>query len=160
MRRFFRTVLDKIPTAVIVVDQKLRVRFTNRALLDFFGTRARKGEMRDLISCDERAKVCGTGERCRECPLRRLFLSAQNNKGSSFRRITVNAKEDGARITCPFRVSPMGKKYMIAMMEGAHEAEITRELYTAQSIQQKLLPPPHNWYGTPYSYMYRSLIHI
>ena len=35
MRRFFRTVLDKIPTAVIVVDQKLRVRFTNRALLDF-----------------------------------------------------------------------------------------------------------------------------
>ena len=43
MRIFFRTVLDKIPTAVIVVDQKLRVRFTNRALLDFFGTQKRKG---------------------------------------------------------------------------------------------------------------------
>lgn len=154
MRRFFRTVLDKIPTAVIVVDQKLRVRFTNRALLDFFGTQKRKGEMRDLISCDERAKVCGTGERCRECQLRRLFLSAQNNKGAAFRRIVVNAKENGARITCPFRVSPMGKKYLVAMMESAHEAEITRELYTAQSIQQKLLPPPHNWNGTPYSYMY------
>lgn len=154
MRRFFRTVLDKIPTAVIIVDQKLRVRFANRALLDYFGTRARKGVMRDLISCDEQGKACGAGERCRECPLRQLFLSAQLNKGSAFRRIVLNTKEDGARISCPLRVSPMGKKYMIAMMESAQEAEITRELYTAQSIQQKLLPPPHNWDGTPYSYMY------
>ena len=154
MRRFFRTVLDKIPTAVIVVDAKLRVRFTNRALLDFFGTQARKGELRDLISCDEREGACGTGERCRECALRRLFLSAQNNKGSAFRRIALHHKEDGSRLTCPFRVSPMGKKYLVAMMEGAQEAEISRELYTAQCIQQKLLPPPHNWNGTPYSYMY------
>lgn len=154
MRRFFRTVLDKIPTAVIVVDDKLRVRFTNRALLDFFGTQARKGEMRDLISCGEKSKTCGAGELCRRCPLRLLFLSAKSNKGSAFRRIILNSKEDGAQLACPFRVSPIGKKYMVAMMENAHEAEITRELYSAQSIQQKLLPPPHNWDGTPYSYLY------
>ncbi len=154
MRKFFRTVLDKIPTAVIVVDDKLRVRFTNRALLDYFGTQARKGVMRDLISCEEPSKACGEGVRCRDCPLRLLFLSARNNKGSAFRRIVLNTKDGGARITCPFRVSPMGKKYMVAIMENVQEAEITRELYSAQSIQQKLLPPPHNWDGTPYSYMY------
>ena len=154
MRRFFRTVLDKVPTAVVVVDEKLRVRFTNRALLDYFGTSARKGELRDLISCDETCKVCGTGENCRDCALRMLFLTARLNGGSAFRRIVLNAKADGARISCPLRVSPMGKKYLVAMMESAQEAEIKRELYSAQSIQQKLLPPPHNWDGTPYSYMY------
>lgn len=154
MRRFFRTVLDKIPTAVIVVDEKLRLRFANRALLDYFGAQTRKGVMRDLISCDERESACGAGERCRECALRRLFLSAQNNKGSAFRHISLNTKGDGTRINCSFRVSPMGKRFMVAMMESAYEAEITRELYSAQSIQQKLLPPPHNWDGTPYSYMY------
>ena len=155
MLGFFRRVLDKIPTAVIVVDQKLRVRFCNRATLDYFGAHKRRGVMRDLISCDERAQVCGEGERCRECALRLLFLSAQNNHGSAFRRIVLNHKADGSRLSCPFRVSPMGKKYMVAMMEGGEEAEITRELYSAQSIQQKLLPPPRqNWNGTPYSYMY------
>ena len=83
-----------------------------------------------------------------------LFLTARLNGGSAFRRIVLNAKADGARISCPLRVSPMGKKYLVAMMESAQEAEIKRELYSAQSIQQKLLPPPHNWDGTPYSYMY------
>ena len=152
---FFRTVLDKIPTAVIVVDRKLRVRFCNRALLDYFGTQARRGTMRDLISCDERAPVCGEGERCRECALRLLFLAAQNNRGSAFRRIVLNHKIDGSRLNCSFRVSPMGRRYMVAMMEGVEAAELTRELYSAQSIQQKLLPPPsRNWNGIPYSYMY------
>ena len=155
MLGFFRRVLDKIPTAVIVVDQKLRVRFCNRALLNYFGTQTRRGRLRDLISCDERVKVCGEGERCRECALRLLFLSAQNNKGSAFRKVTLNHKSDGTRLNCPFRVSPMGKQYMIAMMEGGEQAEITRELYSAQSIQQKLLPPPRqHWNGTPYSYMF------
>ncbi len=153
MQNFFRSVLDKIPTAVIVVDKKLRVRFTNSALCNYLGTQARKGEMRDLISCDERDGVCGEGEHCRECALRLLFLSAEDNKGSAFRSIVLNGKDDGKRVTCRFRVAPMGK-YLIAMMEGAQEAEITRELYHAQTIQQKLLPPPHNWDGIPYSYMY------
>ena len=155
MRRFFKAVLDKISTAVIVVDNRLRVRFCNRALTNYFGTKTSRGSIRDLIACDERVKVCGTGERCRECGLRLLFLSAQNNNGSAFRRISVNHKADGTRLSCPFRVSPMGKKYLIAMMEGVEEAEITRELYSAQSIQQKLLPPPRqHWNGTPYSYMF------
>lgn len=154
MQKFFKAVLDQIPTAVIVVDKKLRVRYTNSALCNYFGTQTRKGEMRDLITCDERDGACGDGERCRECALRLLFLAAQNNRGSAFRRIALNDRESGKRIICRFQVAPMGSKYLIAMMEGAQEAEITRELFSAQTIQQKLLPPPRNWDGIPYSYMY------
>ena len=51
--QFYRTVLDNIPTAVIVVDRRMRIRFANRSFLMLFGAQAEKGTFRNFVSCKE-----------------------------------------------------------------------------------------------------------
>ena len=152
MAKLYKDVLDHVPTAAIVVDKNFKVRYTNRAFRDYFRSKKERGELRDVISCGEAGSgnKCGGGRKCAYCPMRSVFSDARENGGKAFRKLVLRGEEDGAfRI----KVQPMGKFYL-GVMDNAYETEIAREMYSAQDIQQRLLPPASPEHGTPYSFMY------
>ena len=146
----YRKVLDNIPTAAIVVDKNLRVRYTNLAFRTCFHTRAARGTLKDVTVCREQG-VCGAGVKCAYCSLRNLFLYAGRAGGTAMRNLIVRG--EGGDLSFRIRVSPLGK-YYLGVVDNAYETEIAREMYSAQDIQQRRLPPAHASGGTRYSFMY------
>lgn len=151
MANLYRDVLDNIPTAAIVVDKDLRVRYTNRAFREYFGAFRSRGTLKEATGCPAREERCGQGVKCAYCPIRSLFSDAVRNGGVAFRKLIMRCGTGD----CSFRikVTPLGK-YYLGVVDGAYETEIAREMYTAQNIQQRLLPPAENAGGTHYSFMY------
>ncbi len=146
----YKNILNNIPTAAIVVEKNLKVRFCNRAFRDYFPSSRGKGTLKDAIGCGEPA--CGSGDKCKFCPVRSLFLEAAQKGGLAFRKLLLRNAE-GENIPLQIKVQPMGK-YLLGVVDGSYETEIAREMYSAQDIQQRLLPPAKNPGGVPYSFMF------
>lgn len=151
MSNLYKNVLDNIPTAAVVVDKNFKVRYTNRAFRDYFPSSRRKGTLKDTLCCGETA-VCGEGEKCAYCPLRNLFLDAVQNGGLAFRRLALRSSA-GDSVPLTIKVQPLGK-FFLGIVDNAYETEIAREMYSAQDIQQRLLPPAQSGNGVPYSFMF------
>ena len=146
----YREVLDNIPTAAIVVDKKMQVRYTNRAFRSYFRARHSRGTLRETTGCAE-AEVCGEGVKCAYCPMRTLFSDAMKGDGTALRNLIVRG--EGGDLSFRIKVTPLGK-YYLGVVDNAYETEIAREMYSAQDIQQRLLPPAHASGGTHYSFTY------
>lgn len=146
----YREVLDNIPTAAVVVDKNMRVRYTNRAFRECFRSARPKGTLKETTGCVS-DDVCGEGVRCAYCPMRSLFSGAMKNGGRAFRKLIVRGSE--GNLSFRIRVTPLGK-YFLGIVDDAYATEIAREMYSAQDIQQRLLPPAQNSAGTRYSFMY------
>lgn len=145
-----KSILNSIPTAVIVVDKNLKVRYCNRAFKEYFSGSLGKGTLKDVVRCGEKG-VCGREQACSFCPIRNIFLDAKENGGLAFRKIMLHSGEgSGSRFN--FKVQPLGK-YYLGIADNAYETEIAREMYSAQSIQQRLLPPARSG-NVPYSFMF------
>ncbi len=151
MSGMLRDVLDRVPTAAIVVDKNLKVRYTNRAFREYFRSKKERGFLRDVISCGEPREKCGNGVKCAYCGLRGVFLDAAQNGGKAFRKLILRGERDD--VAFRIKVIPMNK-YYLGIVDNAYETEIAREMYSAQSIQQRLLPPANPESGTRYSFMY------
>lgn len=151
MINLYKAVLDNIPTAAVVVDKKVRVRYTNRAFREAFRSVKEKGSLRSVISCGEKEGACGTGVRCAYCSVRSVFSDALKNGGSAFRNLILRSGEE--ELSFRIKVSPLGKFYL-GVVDNAYQTEIAREMYSAQDIQQRLLPPASGRGGTQYSFMY------
>ncbi len=149
--KLYKSILDSLPAAAIVVDKNLRVRYCSRAFRAFFSASAEKGSFRDVIRCDVKEGACGEGVRCAYCTLRNLFVDAKKNKGTAFRKLILRAEE--GTVSLRMKVRPLGR-YYLGVADGAYEAEIAREMHSAQDIQQRLLPPAKGGNGAPYSFMY------
>ncbi len=149
MANLYREVLDNLPTAALVVDSNYRVRYLNRAFSEYFPKGKRRGTLRDIYGCDVK-EPCGEGVKCAYCPLRNLFSEVVRTGKTAFRKIFVGSGNDGLALR--MKVRPLGK-YFLGVVDNAYETEIAREMYTAQSIQQRLLPPAKGE-GTPYSFTY------
>lgn len=149
MPNLYKTVLDNIPTAVLAVDGKMRVRYTNRAFREYFRSGRGSGSFRDVLSCKEGGK-CGKGVKCAYCPLRSVFSEAKQGDGTAFRKLIVRNGEAGD-LKFRIKITPLGK-WFLGVVDGAYETEIAREMSSAQNIQQRLLPAAKG--GEPYSFMY------
>lgn len=145
-----REVLNSIPTAAIVVDKNMRVRYTNRAFRNYFHARKPSGTLKETTGCREE-EVCGKGVKCAYCSMRTLFSDAMKGDGTAFRNLIVRG-EDG-NLSFRIRVRPLGK-YYLGVVDNAYQEEIAREMYSAQDIQQRLLPPAKMEGGARYSFMY------
>ena len=146
----YREVLDNLPTAAVVVDKNMKVRLTNRAFRECFRSAKAKGTLKETTGCSSE-EVCGAGVRCAYCPMRSLFADALKNGWRAFRKLIVRA--DGGSLSFRIRVMPLGK-YLLGVIDDAYATEIAREMYSAQDIQQRLLPPAKSGAGTHYSFMY------
>ncbi len=147
----YRDVLNSIPTAAIVVDKNLRVRYMNRAFGEYFRAGKMKGTLRDVTNCGKNEGACGEGVQCAYCPLRNLFLEAARSGKTAFRKIILGSGGEGLALR--MKVEPLGK-FLLGIIDNAYETEIARELHSAKSIQQRLLPPAAGRGGVPYSFTY------
>lgn len=150
MANLYRTILNHLPTAAILVDRSLKVRYANRAFLDYFPGSKPRGAVKDAIGCREES-ACGSGVKCAYCQIRNLFLDARAHNGLAFRKLIMRSGE-GADLALRIKVKPMGK-FFLGIVDNAYEMEIAREMYSAQDIQQRLLPPAKTG-AVPYSFMY------
>ncbi len=148
MGNLYRDILEAIPTAAIVVNEKLKVRYCNRAFRAYFGGRER-GTLADAISCTEEEK-CGEGVKCAYCTFREYFQEAVQSGKSSFRKLVFRRGKEA--LTLRIKVRPMGDGLFLGIADNAYETEIAREMSSAQDIQQRLLPAARS--GAPYSFMY------
>ena len=144
----FKRVLNDIPTAAIVVEKNFKVRYFNRAFLNYFPSSRKRGSLRDVIGCKESA--CGKSEACEFCPVHGLFREAIQNGNTAFKRVMLR-NSDGNSIPLQIKVKPLGK-YLLGIVD--LETEIAREMHSAQDIQQRLLPPANSPVGVPYSFLF------
>lgn len=148
MGNLYGEILENIPTAVIVVNEKLRVRYCNRAFRAYFGGAAR-GSLANAISCTEEER-CGEGVKCAYCTFRAFFQNAVKSGKISFRKLVFRRGNEA--LTLRIKVRPMGEGLYLGIADNAYETEIAREMSSAQDIQQRLLPAAKS--DAPYSFMY------
>ncbi len=148
MSNLYREILETIPTAAIVVDRDLRVKYCNRAFRAYFDGRER-GTLADAISCTEE-KRCGAGVKCAYCTFRAFLRDAVAAGRPSFRKLVFRRGSEA--LTLRIKVTPMGEGLFLGVADNAYETEIAREMSSAQDIQQRLLPAAKS--DAPYSFMY------
>ncbi len=155
INKYYRQIIDGVPTAVIVADKNLKAVFTNTAFRTLFPSGKTEGTLGTVTCCAAPNKNCGSDE-CRGCPLYDAFESALLSNRQVNRRVFQKVRTDGiARdVSYSLTVSPLGGGLCMGTIDDAYELEIAQELQTAKSIQQRLLPAG-NWAGGKrYSYMY------
>ena len=155
VERYYRRIIDGVPTAVIVVDENLKVVFTNTAFRTLFPSDLVEGSLGKITCCAYSKKDC-SGVECRGCPLFDAFEDALLSNKAQSRRIYQKVKTDGIihEVSYSLTVSPLGGGLCMGTIDDAYELEIAQELQSAKSIQQRLLPAG-NWAGGKrYSYMY------
>ncbi len=148
MGNLYKEILEHIPTAAIVFNEALRVRYCNRSFRAYFGGKER-GTLADAVSCTEE-EHCGKGVKCAYCTLREFFQDAVRSDRISFRKLVFRRGKDA--LTLRIKVTPMGDGVYLGVADSAYETEIAREMSSAQDIQQRLLPAAKS--DAPYSYMY------
>lgn len=155
IEKYYRRMIDGVPTAVIVVDQNLKAAFTNTAFRALFPSGLTRGNLGKITCCAEAASRCGR-ENCRGCSLYDAFDDAFCSNRTVSRRIYQRVRTDGItrEVSYSITVTPLGGGLCMGTIDDAYELEIAKELQTAKSIQQRLLPAG-NWAGNKrYSYIY------
>ena len=153
--KYYRRIIDGVPTAVVVADKNLKAVFTNTAFRTLFPMGQADGTLGTVTGCIYAQKKCG-GEECRGCPLFDAFEDAFCSNQAIDRRIYQKVNSEGVThdVSYSLTVKPLGGGLCMGTIDDAYELEIAQELQTAKSIQQRLLPAG-NWAGGKrYSYMY------
>lgn len=154
---FYKKVLDELPSAVIVLDKKYKVKFANTAFLRWFAGENKKNRtLKDCINCREETEVCGRGEACGYCRFKGAFKETieSGNPSATDVILDVGFGENIRKMTVRMDVKPLYKDYYIGLIDGVYEAEIVKELHTAQHIQQRLLPAGKEAGGVSFRYMF------
>lgn len=155
IEKYYRRIIDGVPTAVFVVDNNLKTVFTNTAFRTLFPSDRADGSLGEVTCCAATVKQCG-GNECRGCPLLDAFEDAMCSNKTLNRRVYQKVRTDGYThdVSYSLTVTPLGGGLCMGAIDDAYELEIAQELQNARDIQQRLLPAG-NWAGGKrYSYMY------
>ncbi len=154
IEKYYRRIIDGVPSAVIVADQNLKAVFTNAAFRALFPATSR-GSIGKATCCASSSQKCG-GDGCRGCSLYDAFDDAFCSNRQVSRRVYQKVKDGGLsrEVSYSITVTPLGGGLCMGTIDDAYELEIAKELQIAKDIQQRLLPAG-NWAGGKrYSYMY------
>ncbi len=151
-----RRMLDGVKVAVIAADQNLRAAYANGAFRTLFPMGGARGSLGKLTGCAECKKGCMESAGCRGCALAEAFEDAFLANAEISRRIYQRVKSDDGEheVTYTLTVTPIGGGLCMGTVDDAFELEMARELKSAKSIQQRLLPAGKWAGGKRYSYMY------
>lgn len=152
--KYYRRIIDGVPTAVIVVDKNLTAVFTNAAFRNLFSSGLTEGTL-GKVTCCAATNACGS-DKCRGCPLYDAFEDSLCSNRAVTRRVFQKVRRDGLTrdVSYSLTVSPLGGGLCMGTIDDAFELEIAQELQTAKSIQQRLLPAGSWAGGKRYSYTY------
>jgi hypothetical protein len=156
IEKYYRRILDSIPTAVIVADKNLKIVFVNAAFRSLFPSHSVRGKLGSVVSCAENTSRCGTGAHCKGCALFAAFEDCFYSHTAINRRVYLRVKqeEETRNISFSIALKPLGDGLYLGVIDDALELEIARELQTAKSIQQRLLPAGKWVGGKRYSFTY------
>lgn len=157
IEKFYRRIIDGVPSALMVVDQNLKVVFTNATFKSLFSHSFTRGNLGKIAGCAHDFRRCGSSDCAKGCSLLSAFEDSFYSRTEVSRRVYLKVRgADGANteVTFSLTVKPLGGGLCMGVIDDALELEIARELQTAQSIQQRLLPAGKWAGGKRYSYMY------
>lgn len=154
----FERVLNAIPQGIFVFDDKLRVKFTNAAFRRSFSDGAKKrGTLAQALACKE-SSVCGEGKGCEYCAFWRVMRAAVRERCEKTETLRTSVRHSGqaAQLSVRIRIHPADEKgkLFVGVTDGTYQAEMERELLSAQRVQQRLLPAGKSMGGVPYAYTY------
>lgn len=158
IEKYYRRIIDNIPTAVIVADRNLKSVFTNSSFKTLFLGNSRRVTLGRAFGCSKLKMQCGDcGQRdcAKNCALVSAFEDAYYSQRETSRRVILNIDgEEMREVAFSITVKPLGGGLCMGIIDDALELEIARELQTAKNIQQRLLPAGKWAGGKRYSYMY------
>lgn len=156
IEKYYRRMLDGLKTAVIAVDANLKVAFTNAAFNTLFSYGGKRGTLGAATGCAGNVKKCGEDGGCRGCPLAAVFEDAFYSRSETGRRIFQRVRNGDtiSEVSYSIAVTPLGGGLCMGTVDDAFELEIARELQSAKSIQQRLLPAGKWAGGKKYAYTY------
>lgn len=154
MFQFYKSILNFIPTGVVVLDKKYRVRYTNMSFRQHFHDGKVEGSLHDVLKCTVSDK-CGNKEECAYCPFKLAFKETLEHGKEDFHKFVMPIEdEDGTtHLALQIKVRKLGK-FALGMLDDSYETEIARELQSAQSIQRRLLPAGSGVGELSYAYLY------
>ncbi|MDE6104242.1 MAG: SpoIIE family protein phosphatase [Clostridia bacterium] len=155
IEKYYRRIIDGVPSAVIVADQNLKTVFTNSAFRALFPSGAAKKSLGKATCCAVSSARCG-GDGCTGCSLYDAFDDAFCSNKQVSRRVYQKVKENGVShdVSYSITVTPLGGGLCMGTIDDAYELEIAKELQTAKNIQQRLLPAGSWAGGKRYAYTY------
>lgn len=156
IEKFYRKIIDGVPSAVCVVDRDMRAVFTNTAFKALFGKDIRRCILGKAFGCVHGdCKRCARFSQAQGCQLTAAFDDSFCSNKEISRRVILTLNE-GVRheVSFSITVKPLGGGMCMGIIDDALELEIARELQTAKNIQQRLLPAGKWAGGKRYSYLY------
>ena len=155
IEKFYRRIIDGVPSAVIVADQNLKAVFTNATFKTLFDCNIKRGKLGAAVGCARDCKHCGMSDCAKNCSLVTAFEDSFYSRREISRRVILTLSGEQQReVSFSITVKPLGGGLCMGVIDDALELEIARELQTAKSIQQRLLPAGKWAGGKRYSYMY------
>ncbi len=153
--KYFRRIIDGVPSAVLVADKNLKAVFTNAAFRTLFPGGKERGTLGSVMCCARDCKKCSAGKCAPGCSLIAAFGDCFYSEREISRRVIMTIDgETEHEVSFSLTVKPLGGGLYMGVIDDALELEIARELQTAKSIQQRLLPAGKWAGGKRYSYMY------
>lgn len=154
--KYLRQILDNVKSAVVAVDRDFKAVYTNRTFRTLFQGRTQRGKLGAVTGCAYSQKGCGENDKCKGCPLYSAFDDAFSSGEQLSRRIFQHVKQGDATsdVYYTLTITPLGGGLCMGTVENAFELEIARELQSAKTIQQRLLPAGKWVGGKKYAYVY------
>jgi len=157
MLGLYKNILENIPSAIIVVDEKYGVKFVNSAFTRFFMAGGKRCKtLADCVNCVDKNLKCGKGKECAYCGFKRLFDSVIATENPVTGNVTVDMRfgQRTSKMAIRMNVKRIAKNRYIGIIDGVYESEIMKELSSAAGIQQRLLPAGKAVGGVKFKYMY------
>ncbi|MBO5525682.1 MAG: SpoIIE family protein phosphatase [Clostridia bacterium] len=154
MFHLYKAILNFIPTGVVVLDKKYRVRYTNASFRQHFKDGKIEGSLHDVLRCTLSEK-CGNGKECEVCPFKLAFKETLERGKEDFHKLVMPVEDENgtAHLALQIKVRKLGK-YALGILDDSYQTEIARELKSAQSIQRRLLPSGSGVGELSYAYLY------
>lgn len=153
--KIYRKMLDELPVAVLVIDKKLKVRYSNGALRGMFSSVKPRGQLGEIICCSNFYGRCGGSEDCKYCSLVAAFAQGFR-MGEGVHRV-VHEVVDGVeekKISLSVAIKPLDSELLMGVFADPQEIELEDDINKAKLMQQKLLPIGHSVAGVHYNYVY------
>ena len=137
IEKYYRRLLDGMPSGLAVTDKNLKVVYTNAAFRALFPAAAGKGSLGKVTGCTGDVKRCGSGDCVKNCSLVHAFEDALYSARPNMQRVSARVRgEDGEReLSFVLTVKPVGDGLCMGVIDDALQTEIAGELMSAKNIQ-------------------------
>ena len=161
----YKKVLERLPDGVMAFDKKLRIRYVNAAFCRAFLSEKRreKGTLSSVLSCTA-GDTCGAYSACKYCAVWRGMNRVVEENQPQTEEIHTTSRSGGQKNTLSVSVKfypPTSKDGLYLAVAGtSYQAEIEREMLSAQRVQQRLLPAGKQVAGVPYALTYLPCLEV